>query len=102
MVKRFVIVMLAVLTMGLQAFAQNAVTGKVVDSKGEPIAAAGVQVKGTNTGVITDLDGNFRINAGAGVRTSPVPSRPSSLKPSPYRTPPRCPVCWKVPPRVSA
>ena len=66
MVKRFVIVMLAVLTMGLQAFAQNAVTGKVVDSKGEPIAAAGVQVKGTNTGVITDLDGNFRINAGAG------------------------------------
>ena len=82
MVKRFVIVMLAVLTMGLQAFAQNVVTGKVVDSKGEPIAAAGVQVKGTNTGVITDLDGNFRINVGSnaelvissiGYRTATVP-----------------------------
>ena len=66
MVKRFVIVMLAVLTLGLQAFAQNVVTGTVVDAKGEPIAAAAVQVKGTNTGVITDLDGNFRINAAAG------------------------------------
>ena len=82
MVKRFVIVMLAVLTMGLQAFAQNVVTGKVVDAKGEPIAAAAVQVKGTNTGVITDLDGNFRINAGKsaelvissiGYRTATVP-----------------------------
>ena len=65
MVKRFVIVMLAVLTLGLQALAQNVVTGKVVDAKGEPVAAAGVQVKGTNVGVVTDLDGNFRINAGS-------------------------------------
>ena len=68
MVKRFVIVMLAVLTLGLQALAQNVVTGKVVDAKGEPVAAAGVQVKGTNVGVVTDLDGNFRINAGRNAR----------------------------------
>ena len=66
MVKKLVFLTLAVLTLGLQAFAQNVVTGKVVDSKGEPIAAAGVQVKGTNVGVVTDLDGNFRINAGSG------------------------------------
>ena len=63
MVKRFIMVTLALLTIGVQAFAQNVVTGKVVDSKGEPVPAAGVQVKGTNIGVVTDLDGNFSIKA---------------------------------------
>ena len=65
MVKRFIMVVLALLTIGVQAFAQNVITGKVVDSKGEPVPAAGVQVKGTNVGVITDLDGNFSIKAGS-------------------------------------
>ena len=64
MVKRFIMVMLALLTLGVQAFAQNSVTGKVVDSKGEPIVGAGVQVKGTTSGVVTDLDGNFNVKAG--------------------------------------
>ena len=61
MVKRFIMVTLALLTIGVQAFAQNAVTGKVVDAKGEPVVGAGVQVKGTTAGVVTDLDGNFSI-----------------------------------------
>ena len=65
MVKRFIIAVLACLVLGMQAFAQNVVTGKVVDTKGEPVTAAGVQVKGTTVGVVTDLDGNFRINAGS-------------------------------------
>ena len=64
--KRFVMVLLAVLTLSTQAFAQNVVTGKVLDSKGEPVAAAGVQVKGTNNGVVTDLDGNFSIKVNPG------------------------------------
>ncbi|MBQ6015475.1 MAG: SusC/RagA family TonB-linked outer membrane protein [Bacteroidales bacterium] len=55
-----------VLLLGVQAFAQNVITGKVLDSKGEPVPAAGVQVKGTNNGVVTDLDGNFSIKAGSG------------------------------------
>ncbi len=65
MVKRFIMVML-VLLMGVQAFAQNVITGKVLDSKGEPVPAAGVQIKGTNNGVVTDLDGNFSIKAASG------------------------------------
>ncbi|MBR0175370.1 MAG: TonB-dependent receptor [Bacteroidales bacterium] len=65
MVKRFIMVVLALLTISMQAFAQSAVTGKVVDSKGEPVPAAGVLIKGTNNGVVTDLDGNFSIKAGS-------------------------------------
>ena len=63
MVKRFIMVTLALLTIGVQAFAQNAVTGKVVDAKGEPVVGAGVQIKGTTVGVVTDLDGNFSLKA---------------------------------------
>jgi len=61
MVKRFIIMTLAFLTIGMQVFAQNVVTGKVTDSKGEALIGASVLVKGTNTGVVTDLDGNFRL-----------------------------------------
>lgn len=43
MVKRFVMFALALLTLGVSAFAQSVVTGKVMDAKGEPIAAAGIR-----------------------------------------------------------
>ena len=62
MVKRFIMVTLALLVLGAQAFAQNVVTGKVVDSTGEPIVGAGVLVKGTTTGTTTDLDGNWKLS----------------------------------------
>lgn len=35
--------------------------GQVVDSNGEPIIGASVLEKGTNNGVITDIDGNFTL-----------------------------------------
>lgn len=63
MVKKLVFLTLAVLTLGLQAFAQNVVTGKVTDTKGEPVIGAGVQIKGTNAGAVTDLNGNFSVKA---------------------------------------
>ena len=66
MVKRIVMIALAFLTLGIQVLAQNLVTGKVVDAKGDPIAAAGVQIKGTNNGVVSNLDGQFSITAGPG------------------------------------
>jgi len=47
-------------------FAQNpiAVKGKVTDSaNGEPIPGVSVLIKGTNTGLITDFDGNYSIQA---------------------------------------
>ena len=38
------------------------VTGRIVDSKGEPLPLASVVVKGTNNGVTADENGNFTIN----------------------------------------
>ncbi len=45
------------------AFAQQTITGKVVDVSNEAIFGATVQVKGTNIGVTTDFDGNYSISA---------------------------------------
>lgn len=42
------------------------ITGKVVDSAGEPIIGASVAVKGTGTGAVTNLDGQFTVEAQVG------------------------------------
>lgn len=42
------------------------VKGVVVDTDGEPVIQAGVQIEGTTVGVVTDIDGNFEINAAKG------------------------------------
>jgi TonB-linked SusC/RagA family outer membrane protein len=39
------------------------IKGTVVDEQGEPLIGATVKVKGANTGVMTDLDGNFELEA---------------------------------------
>ena len=39
------------------------VKGQIVDANGEPVIGASVQVKGSNTGIISDIDGNFTISA---------------------------------------
>ncbi|WP_148345812.1 SusC/RagA family TonB-linked outer membrane protein [Bacteroides fluxus] len=39
------------------------VKGQVVDTAGEPVIGANIVVKGTTTGVISDIDGNFAIDA---------------------------------------
>ena len=45
------------------AAAQVTVTGKVTAiSNGEPLPGVNVVLKGTSTGTITDLDGNYRLN----------------------------------------
>lgn len=49
-----------------QAFAQNIVTGEVVDEKSEPLIGATVMVKGTSTGTSTDIDGKFSLAAKTG------------------------------------
>ena len=46
----------------LEVLQNSTVRGKVVDASGEPVIGASVVVKGTTTGVITDLDGNFILN----------------------------------------
>ena len=44
----------------------NIVKGQVIDGNGDPIIGATVQVKGSKTGSVTDLDGNFSLNARPG------------------------------------
>ncbi len=52
--------------MATQAPNQNIkVSGQVVDADGEPLIGATVRVKGSDVGVITDLDGNFQVDAPA-------------------------------------
>ena len=43
--------------------AQSIITGSVADDEGEPLVGVSVLVRGTNTGVTTDIDGNFSVNA---------------------------------------
>ena len=49
----------------LGASAQGTITGTVNDEAGEPIIGASVKVQGTNTGAITDFNGNFSVQAAA-------------------------------------
>jgi hypothetical protein len=41
---------------------EKTINGTVVDSDGEPIIGANIIIKGTNTGTVTDYDGNFSLN----------------------------------------
>ena len=61
---RMILPLLFGLFLSLSAFAQQiSVKGHVKDVMGEPIIGANVLIKGTSTGTITDLDGNFTLNA---------------------------------------
>ena len=64
----FAKVMLLLLMLSpLQAFGQSKITGTVVDqTNGEPIIGATVKIKGTSTGVVTDIDGNYSIDVKPG------------------------------------
>lgn len=59
--KRLISTLLVLLTIGVQVFAQSAVSGKVTDEAGEPCVGANVLIKGTTTGTMTDLDGNYSL-----------------------------------------
>ncbi len=50
--------------MSTEALQQNKkVTGQVTDEQGEPIIGASVKIVGTTQGIVTDLDGNFTLDA---------------------------------------
>ena len=56
-------VVCSLLTISVMAQTNRTVKGTVVDELGEPIIGATVQVVGTTTGTITDVDGNYVIQA---------------------------------------
>ena len=51
------------------ALAQTQVSGNVTSSEdGSPVIGASIKVAGTNTGTVTDVDGNFSLNVPAGAK----------------------------------
>jgi len=58
-----VLVMLMFCLTGL--YAQN-VTGQLLDETGAPVIGATIMVEGTSTGTVSDIDGNFSVNANPG------------------------------------
>ena len=66
---KVLIALLAVFAFGV-AFSPSAdaqkreITGTVVDETGDPVPGAAVMLKGSTSGVMTDLDGAFSIRVG--------------------------------------
>lgn len=55
-------VFLSFLCISMSVFGQNQVTGTVTDAKtGEPLPGVSVQLEGTSTGIISDIDGKYKI-----------------------------------------
>lgn len=55
---------LALLLFGATAvIGQQSISGKVTDRDGDALIGASIMVKGTTTGAISDIDGNFKISA---------------------------------------
>lgn len=44
----------------------NIVSGRVTDENGEPLIGAGVMLKGTSSGAVSDIEGNYQIAAASG------------------------------------
>jgi len=52
-----------------QQLPKKEVTGSVTDLNGQPIPGATIIAKGTNTGITTDLDGNFQLSVPVDAKT---------------------------------
>lgn len=64
---RVILILLACCFSGpIWAQLQNGISGSITDSSGEPLVGVSILVKGTTNGTITDLDGNFILNAQRG------------------------------------
>ena len=69
MEKRLMTVVAGLALSTSMAFAQSQISGKVTASEdGSPIVGASIKVVGTNTGTVTDIDGNFTLNAPDGAK----------------------------------
>ena len=76
-------VVVAILMAGVaSAWADIVATGNVSDATGEPLIGVSVIAKGSSTGAITDLDGNFRINVpdGTTLQFSYIGYKPVEMK----------------------
>lgn len=68
--KKIMFLLVSLLFIGLQAFAQTTITGVVTDDSGDPIPGANVRAKGISTsGTITNLDGKYSLKVPTEVTT---------------------------------
>ncbi|MEM9525722.1 MAG: TonB-dependent receptor [Bacteroidota bacterium] len=62
--KRLTLALLLVVAVGATAVAQQTITGTLTDGDtGDPLIGASIQVKGTSSGTVTDLDGSYSLQA---------------------------------------
>lgn len=67
MKNRLILLLLAVLAFSGNVFAQKVtLSGRVIDENGDGVIAAGVLIKGTPEGTVTDLDGYYTISVEKG------------------------------------
>lgn len=60
---KFFNILLAILLLPAFAIAQNAtITGTVTNTNGNPLIGVNILLKGTNTGIVSDLDGKYTLN----------------------------------------
>ncbi len=69
--KRLCLLLVLLLSAGIHAIAQNThtVTGKIKDEKGQGYPGAGITLKGTHTGTISDMNGDFMLDVPDGSNT---------------------------------
>ncbi|HEY5511029.1 MAG TPA: TonB-dependent receptor [Prolixibacteraceae bacterium] len=58
-------VLLMVMLAGMAFAQQKTITGKITDESGAPVPGATVIIKGTSTGTVSDIDGNFSLGVPA-------------------------------------
>ena len=64
------LITLLTLILSVNLYAQKVFKGTIIDETDMPLIGATVQVEGTSTGTITDIDGNFSIKVKKGERLS--------------------------------
>ena len=81
MQKRRLLLAMLLCAFWLTGFAQSAIKGTVKDKTGEPLIGVSVTY-GNGQGTVTDIDGNFSVNAPAGstLKFSYVGYKPQSVK----------------------
>ena len=81
MQKRRLLLVIMLCAFWLMGFAQNAIKGTVKDKTGEPLIGVSVTY-GNGQGTVTDIDGNFSVNAPAGtsIKLSYVGYKPQTVK----------------------
>lgn len=60
---RLLLMMLTLFVASIMQAQEITCTGNIADTNGEPIIGASVVVKGTSQGTVSDLDGNFSLQA---------------------------------------